>query len=90
VTFSKRSAAFVTSLLPGQSRAGFPSHLIKQSVQAIGAVVSESQGSSANAMAEAVITLGSKYYGLPLGRQDDMYPKLFEYMLQGMVKYQVS
>jgi hypothetical protein len=90
VTFSKQSAAFVTSPLPGQSPAVFPSHLIKQSVQAIGAVVIESQSVSTNAMAEAVITLGSKYFGLPLGRRDDLYPKLFGYMVEGMVEYQVS
>jgi hypothetical protein len=90
VTFLKQSAAFVTSPLPGQSPAVFPSHLIKQSVQAIGSVVSEAQGSITNAVAEAVITLGSKYFGLPLGRRDDMYPKLFGYIVQGMIEYQVS
>jgi hypothetical protein len=41
-------------------------------------------------MVEMVISLGSKYFGLPLSRRNDTYLKLFEYMLQDMVEYQVS
>ena len=90
VTFLKKSSAFITHLSSSQSTTGFPTHLIKQSVQAIGSVVSESQGFATNSLAESVLALGAKLFGLPLGTRDDKYPKLFEYMIQGMVEYQVG
>ena len=89
-TFHKQSSSFITELLPSQPSTLYPTHLIKQSVQAIGSVVSESQGFASNAMAESVRNLGAKYFGIQVGSRDDMYPKLFEYMLQGIVEYQVS
>ena len=90
VTFLRQSSAFITRLSSNQSTTGFPTHLIKQSVQAIGSVVSESQGFATNSLAEAVLALGAKFFGLPLGTRDDRYPKLFEYMIQGIVEYQVG
>ena len=90
VTFLKQSSAFITRLSSSQSTTGFPTHLIKQSVQAIGSVVSESQGFATNSLAETVLALGAKFFGLPLGTRDDNYPKLFEYMIQGIVEYQVG
>ena len=90
VTFLKQSSAFTTQLSSSQSTTGFPTHLIKQSVKAIGSVVSESQGYATNLLAESVRVLGAKFFELPLGTRDDGYPKLFEYMIQGMVEYQVG
>ena len=90
VTYCKQSSSFITELSPSQPSTLFPPYLIKQSVQAIGSVVYESQGIASNAMAESVRNLGSKYFGMEVGSRDDMYPKLFEYMLQGIVEYQVS
>jgi hypothetical protein len=57
---------------------------------AISALVTESQGFSANAVAESVITYGVKSFGLSPVSQDPQYLRLFEAMIQGMVEYQVG
>ena len=90
VTFHKPSNSFITELSPSQPSTLFPTHLIKQSVQEIGLVVSGSQSFYSNAVVESVRGLGFKYFGLKVGTRHDMYPKLFQYMLQGIDEYQVS
>jgi hypothetical protein len=89
VTFSTRSGAFTASQ-PTQQFTTSPSDLIIRSIMAILSLVTESQGFSANAVAESVITYGVKSFGLSAGSWDPQYLRLFEAMIQGMIEYEVG
>jgi len=77
---------------PREPRAFSPiavSTIINDSLVALGSIIAEGQNFQANLIAESVITLAVKSFGLPPYESSPQYLRLFERMIQGILEYEV-
>ena len=66
------------------------SGFIDQAVAGLGTIIADAQNRELNLVANSVVALGVRYFGLPADGQQDEYLRLYEAMLQGMLEYEVS
>ena len=63
--------------------------LLNYTLIALGSVISQGQNFDSNLVAESVITLGLKSFGLQPYAQNSTYLQLYERMIQGILEYEV-
>jgi hypothetical protein len=91
LTFSGKQGIFTTKLISsGTPIPAASPELGRNLVNSLGSVVWESHSSAvSNLLAESIITLGVKSFGLPPYNQSEGYLRLYEAMIQGMFDYEV-
>ena len=62
---------------------------MQRSLIELGGVIYETQNLTSNSVAESVITIGATSFGLSSGQQNPKYLELFQWMIQGILGYEV-
>jgi len=92
LTFSGKQGIFTTKLISsGTPIPAASPELGRNLVNSLGSVVWESHSSAvSNLLAESIITLGVKSFGLPPYNRSEGYLRLYEAMIQGMFDYEAT
>ncbi|KAF9464330.1 hypothetical protein BDZ94DRAFT_510718 [Collybia nuda] len=90
VEYRNGTNLFVVSNASNSSASTISPALMRGAINALGHVIWGAQQYEANFVAESVITFGVKTYGLQPFSRDEMYLRLYEAMIQGLLDYQLT